>query len=68
MVQDSTSPKATAVIAQGGVSKGWSELAATSAPVQDEAVPVVLEMNHKQILFPCPGTFQPRLYPKIFHS
>ncbi len=34
-------------------SEGWSEPAATSAPVQDEAVQAVLGMNQKHIL-PCP--------------
>jgi hypothetical protein len=33
--------------------EGWSEPAATSAPVQDEAVQAVLRMNQKHIL-PCP--------------
>jgi hypothetical protein len=43
-----------------------SELAATSAPVQDEAIPAILGMNpntSKQgifiFLFPCPGFFLP---------
>jgi hypothetical protein len=46
---------------------GWSEPAATSAPVQDEAVQAILGMNQKHILFPCPGIFSP-LRPKIFPS
>jgi len=36
-----------------GLPSGWSEPAATSAPVQDEAVQAVLRMNQKHIL-PCP--------------
>jgi len=32
---------------------GWSEPAAKNAPVEDEAVEVVLGMNQKHIL-PCP--------------
>jgi hypothetical protein len=47
---------------------GWSEPAATNAPVEDEAIQVVLGMNQKSILFPCPGIFQPLLCPKIFPS
>jgi len=43
---------------------GWSEPAATSAPVQDEAVQAVLWMNQKHILFPCPGIFQPPSLPQ----
>jgi hypothetical protein len=38
---------------------GWSEPAATSAPVQDEAVQAILGMNQKHILFSCQGIFQP---------
>jgi hypothetical protein len=37
----------------GLVVKGWSEPAATNAPVEDEAVEAVLGMNQKHIL-PCP--------------
>jgi len=36
---------------------GWSEPGATSAPVQDEAVQVVLGMSQKRILFPWPRDF-----------
>jgi hypothetical protein len=43
--------------------KGWSEPAATCAPVQDEAVQAILGMNQKHILFPCPGIFQPPSLP-----
>jgi len=32
---------------------GWSEPAATSAPVQDEAIQAILRINQKHIL-PCP--------------
>jgi hypothetical protein len=49
-------------------SKGWSEPAATSAPIQDEAVQVVLGMNKKHILFPAQGFFSLLLCPKIFPS
>jgi len=38
---------------------GWSEPAATNAPVQNETVQAVLGMNLKHILFSCPGIFQP---------
>jgi len=31
---------------------GWSEPAATNAPVEDEAIQAVLGMNQKPILFP----------------
>jgi hypothetical protein len=55
-------------------SEGWSEPAATSAPVQDEAVQAVLGMNQKHIL-PCPSSpaqgfwfFQPLRCPKVFPS
>ncbi len=44
----------------------WSEPAATSAPVQDEALQAVLRMNKKHILFPCPGIFQPPSLPQNF--
>ncbi len=44
----------------------WSEPAATSAPVQDEAVQAVLGMNQKHILFLCPGIFQPPSLPQNF--
>ncbi len=42
----------------------WSEPAATSAPVQDEALQAVLGMNQKHILFQ--GFFSPLLCPKIY--
>jgi hypothetical protein len=42
---------------------GWSEPAATNAPVEDEAIQAVLWMNQKHILYPCPGIFQPRSLP-----
>jgi len=45
---------------------GWSETTATNAPVQDEAVQVVLGMNQKHILLPCPGIFQPPSLPQNF--
>jgi len=45
---------------------GWSEPAATSAPVQDEAVQALLGMNQKHILFVCPGIFQPPSLPQKF--
>jgi hypothetical protein len=52
---------------------GRSELAATSAPVQDEAIQAVLGMNpntSKQaifiFLFPCPGFFYPSFLPQSF--
>ncbi len=45
---------------------GWSEPAATSAPVQDEAIHAVLGMNQKHILFPCLGNFSaPFFAPKF---
>jgi hypothetical protein len=44
----------------------WSEPVATSAPIQDEAVQVILGMNQKHILFPCPGIFQPLSLPPKF--
>ncbi len=38
------------------VKPGWSEPAVNNAPIEeDEAVQVVLQMNQKPILFPCPG-------------
>jgi hypothetical protein len=46
--------------------EGWSEPAATNAPVQDEAVLVVLGMHQKHILFPCPRIFQPPSLPQNF--
>lgn len=45
---------------------GWNEPAPTSAPVQDEAVQVILGMNQKHILFPYPGIFQPLFQPQNF--
>ncbi len=45
---------------------GWSEPAATNAPVEDEAVQAILGMNQKPILFPCPETFQPPFLPQKF--
>ncbi len=36
---------------------GQSEPAATSAPVQDEAIQAILGMNQKHILFPCQRDF-----------
>ncbi len=47
---------------------GWSEAAATNAPVEDEAVQAVLGMNQKPSLFPAQGFFSPLLCPKIFPS
>jgi hypothetical protein len=44
----------------------WTEPAATSALVQDEAVQAVLGMNQKHILFPCLGIFQPPSLPQNF--
>jgi hypothetical protein len=47
---------------------GWSELVATNAQVQDEAIQAVLGMNQKHIL-PCPrllvfsGFFCPKVFP-----
>ncbi len=46
--------------------EGWSEPAATSAPVQDGAVQAVLGMNPKHILFPSPGIFKPLSLPQNF--
>jgi hypothetical protein len=48
------------------INEGWSEPLATSAPVQDEVVQVVLKMNQKHILFPNPGIFQPPSLPQNF--
>ncbi len=45
---------------------GWSEPAATNAPVENEAVQAVLGMNQKPILFPCPGISQPPSMPQTF--
>jgi hypothetical protein len=45
---------------------GWSELATTSAPVQDETVQAILGMNQKHILFPCLRNFQPPSLPQNF--
>jgi len=45
---------------------GWSEPAATSAPVQDEAVQAVSGMNQKHILFPSLGVFQLLSLPQNF--
>jgi len=45
---------------------GWSEPAATSAPVHDEAIQAVLGMNQKHILSLCPGIFQPLSLPQNF--
>jgi hypothetical protein len=45
---------------------GWSELAATNAPFQDEAVQTILGMNQKHILFLRPGIFQPPSLPQNF--
>jgi len=46
---------------------GWSEPAATSAPIQ--AVQAVLGMNQKHILFPCPGMFLfcLKIFPSYLH-
>jgi hypothetical protein len=47
---------------------GWSELATTNAPIEDEAVQAVLGMNQKHIL-PYPkflGFFSLFFAPKIF--
>ncbi len=44
----------------------WSELAATNAPFQDEAVRTILGMNQKHILFFCPRIFQPPSLPQNF--
>ncbi len=43
----------------GLANHSWSEQAATSAPVQEEAVQAILRMNQKHVLFPCPRIFQP---------
>ncbi len=45
---------------------GWSELAATSAPAQDDVIQAVLGMNQKHILFPCTRIFQPPSLPQNF--
>jgi hypothetical protein len=46
--------------------KGWSEPAATNAPVQDEVVQVILGMNQKHILFPLSRDFStPFSVPKF---
>ncbi len=47
--------------------EGWSELATTSAEVQDEAIQAVLGMNQKHIL-PCPRflVFAASSLPQIF--
>ncbi len=50
---------------------GWSEPAATNAPVQDEAVQAVLGMNQKHkntSSSPAQGFFSPLPCPKIFLS
>jgi len=48
---------------------GWSEPAATNAPVEDETIQAVLGMNHKnKSSSPAQGFFSPRLCPKIFPS
>jgi hypothetical protein len=36
---------------------GWNEPTAANAPIEDEAVEVVLGMNQKHILFPCTRIF-----------
>jgi hypothetical protein len=48
---------------------GWSEPAATSAPVQDEAIQAILGMNQQHIL-PCPRflVFSAFSLPKAFLS
>jgi hypothetical protein len=43
-----------------------SRVVATNALVQDEAVQVILGMNQKHILFPCPRIFQPAYLPQNF--
>jgi hypothetical protein len=58
------------------VGEGWSEPAATNAPVQDEAVQALLRMNPNTssppspgifiFLFPCPEVFQPSYLPQSF--
>ncbi len=45
---------------------GWSELAATNAPVEDELVEAILWMNKNPILCPHVFFFPPLLCPKIF--
>jgi hypothetical protein len=35
-------------------------------PIQDEAIQVVLGVNQKHILFPCPGIFQPPFLSQNF--
>jgi hypothetical protein len=49
------------------VKTGWSEPAATNAPVEDEAVQAALGMNQKHIL-PCPKflLFSASSLPKVF--
>jgi hypothetical protein len=48
------------------LARGWSEPAATSAPVQDEAVQAVLGMNQKTYPFPLPRDFSaPFFAPKF---
>ncbi len=48
------------------LSRGWSEITATNAPVQDEAIQAVLGMNQKHILLPCPRIFEPPSLPQNF--
>ncbi len=49
------------------LAKGWSEPAATNAPVQDEPVEAVLRMNKNPILLALMDFFfPPLLCPKIF--
>jgi hypothetical protein len=58
------------------VGEGWSEPAATNAPVQDEAVQALLRMNPNTssppspgifiFLFPCSEVFQPSYLPQSF--
>jgi len=43
---------------------GLSEPIATNAPIEDEAIQVVLQMNRKPILFPYPWIFQPLYLPQ----
>ncbi len=45
---------------------GQSEPAATSAPVQDEAIQAILEMNQKHILFPCQRDFSAPFFASKF--
>jgi hypothetical protein len=47
---------------------GWSELAATNALDQDEAVQAVLGMNQNTSSSPAQRFFSPLLCPKIFLS